>query len=128
MTIPPEERRWLEESGLVDEDVDLAAVRIAVGGPVGWYLGLVGRSALTLGTRIWFRDEARRGRRPLLVHELVHVAQYRDRGMLRFLGGYLRDLARARFRYHRGLPLERPAYERQRRARALLESQPPPAP
>ena len=70
-------------------------------------------------TTFRYRDEHRRDDVALLVHELVHVAQYRRLGKARFLRQYLLDLAKARG-YSRRLPLEAPAYERQAAARALL--------
>ena len=54
-----------------------------VGGPVPR-----GSAAMTLGRFVMIR----RGREDdeyLLAHELVHVRQYRERGVLRFLAGYL---------------------------------------
>lgn len=56
---------------------------LVVGGPVPR-----GSAAMTLGRFVMIR----RGREDdeyLLAHELVHVRQYRERGVLRFLAGYL---------------------------------------
>lgn len=108
---------FLRQSGLVDDEADLARVRLHTGGPIAWYLRRQGRSAITLGRHIWFVSAAKRDDPALLVHELVHVAQFRRMGTVRFLVTYLCDLARARFRYGRDLPLEAPAYERQGRSR-----------
>ena len=113
-------RLWLANSGLVDPEVDTARVESHVGGPITWYLRTMGRSAITFGSHVWFVSEAKRSDLPLLVHELVHVAQYRRLGFARFLFQYLTDLAKARFKYGKGLPLEAPAYERQKMARGLL--------
>ena len=54
------------------------------------------------------------------MHELVHVAQYRDLGPASFLARYVLNYARAGFKYSRRLPLESPAYERQREAERRL--------
>ena len=124
MRIDPTDRAWLEASGLVDPEVDLDVVSLHTRGPLAWYLRLVGRGAITLGDGVWYREASRVHDRALLVHELVHVAQYRRLGRLRFVASYLRDLLRAGFRYSRSLPLEAPAYERQAQARALLRSAP----
>ena len=118
--ISPGDRSWLEGSGLVDDVVDLGRVKLHVGFPWSQYLRVVGNSAITFGDHVWYRDQVRRVDRDLLVHELVHVGQYRQRGFVRFLLRYGLDLARAGFRYSKDLPLEVPAYERQGKARGLL--------
>ena len=110
-------------SGLVDPDVTLADVRLRIGGPIGWYLRLVKKRGMTIGRNIFFRDEAARADTALVIHELVHVAQYARMGIPRFLMAYLRDMAKARFHYSHTLPLEAPAYERQSRAEELLGRQ-----
>jgi hypothetical protein len=117
--ISTEDKDWLERSGLLDLAVDLERVRLHVGPPWSWYLRFAGNSAITFGNHVWYRDEERRKRRDLLVHELVHVAQYAERGFFHFLWRYLLDLAKARFRYSRELPLEQPAYARQKIARQM---------
>ncbi len=125
MRIDPDDRAWLEASNLVDEGVDLERVDLRVGGFWGRYLRWRKMGAITFRYHVHFRDEKghfrdeeRLGRRPLLVHELVHVSQYRQRGFLQFLGRYLSDWARNRFRSGRDLPLEAPAYARQAQAKA----------
>ncbi len=52
--------------------------------------GLVppGADAMTIGRFVMIRKGHEEGRY-LLAHELVHVRQYRERGVLRFLAGYL---------------------------------------
>ncbi|MCC6381192.1 MAG: DUF4157 domain-containing protein [Dehalococcoidia bacterium] len=125
--IAPDDRVWLGESGLVDSGVELAAVRLHCGGPVSWYLRWRRRGALTLGKHVWFARGDRSGDRALLAHELVHVGQYQELGVLRFFVRYLRDLARARFRYSARLPLEAPAYARGREARTRLDASRPDA-
>lgn len=120
MTIAADDRAWLSDHSLLDPEIadDLDAVRLHSSGPPSWYLSLVRRNAITLGDHVWFRVAERRRDRPLLAHELVHVAQYRRIGRLRFLGRYLLDLVKHRG-YSRSLPLEAPAYERAEQARAL---------
>jgi hypothetical protein len=113
---------WLVERELLDAAVDLSRVRLHVGGPPTWYLGLVRKSAITFGDHVWFRTAERRDDLALVAHELVHVGQYRELGFSRFLLRYLLDLAKAGFRYSKRLPLEAPAYERQAKARDLLEA------
>lgn len=59
-------------------------------------------AAMTFVSRVWMSQElldgdpVRLGR--LLVHELVHVRQYGQIGVVRFLGLYLFDYVRARIR------------------------------
>lgn len=125
VSIAPEDRAWLSASGLVDPGAVLAGVRLHCGGPITWYLRRRRRGAMTIGRHVWFARRERFADRALLAHELVHVAQYRDLGALRFLSRYLLDLARARFRYGETLPLEAPAYARGREARARLDASPP---
>ena len=60
-----------------------------------------GMHGMTLGRLILvLRDDDRSGRRALLAHELVHVEQYAELGMARFLrryvGEYLANLWRLR--------------------------------
>lgn len=112
-------RTWLERNSLIDDGVDLDRVKLKVGGPIGLYLKLVGRSAMTIGNTIWFVSEAKRDDNTLVAHELVHVGQYHELGIPRFLVRYFRDLTRAGFRYSKQLPLEAPAYARQDLARSL---------
>jgi hypothetical protein len=69
-----------------------------------------GSSGLTIGRHV----RLRRGREDdakLIAHELVHVRQYADRGVVRFLARYLRDYAvnLARLRSHRKAYLAIPA-------------------
>ena len=113
-------------SALVDPSVDPTSVRLHIGGLPGAYLRLVKKRAITIGQHIWFRDEAARDDRALVIHELVHVGQYRQMGVPRFIARYVRDLARARFRYSHDLPLEAPAYARQAEAKTFLAAQEPP--
>ena len=119
MSIHEADKAWLRESGLVDPEVDLDAVQIHSSGLPSLYLRLVRHSAITFGDGVWLREEPRRHDIPLIVHELVHVAQYRRRGFVRFLARYGLDLVRHRG-YGRELPLEAPAYERAAQARRAL--------
>lgn len=66
---------------------------LLVGGPVP-----PGSSAITIGPLISVRERAARSRR-LLRHELVHVAQWRELGVVGFLAGYLGHYLRARLRF-----------------------------
>lgn len=120
MSIPQAKRDWLTDNDFVDEGVDLDRVRLRVGGPPTWYLGLAGNRAITLGQQVWFREEQHCEDRALIAHELVHVGQYTRMGRLRFIATYLWHLARARFHYSKTLPLEAPAYARQDEAKAVL--------
>lgn len=86
-----------------------------VGGPVPR-----GAAAITLGPLIVIRRRAA-ANDGLLRHELVHVAQWRDLGAIRFLWRYLGAYLRWRLRAHghwssyRRIPLE---IEAEWRARA----------
>jgi hypothetical protein len=115
-----ETRAFLADGGLVDAGVKLERVQLLVGGPPTWYLKLVKKSAITLGDRVWFVNAEKREDLALVAHELVHVAQFREMGFLRFAARYLRDMAKNGFKYSRALPLEAPAYERQAKARMVL--------
>ena len=77
-------------------------------------------STITLGTQVWFRNETKRDDLELVAHELVHVAQYREFGLFGFWRRYFVDMAKAGFRYSKKLPLEAPAYDRQRLAEEAL--------
>lgn len=51
-----------------------------------------GTRGMTVGRLILvLRDDDRSGRRVLLAHELVHVEQYAELGVVRFLRPYLRE-------------------------------------
>jgi len=51
-----------------------------------------GAHGMTVGRLILvLRDDDRSGKRTLLAHELVHVEQYADLGIIRFLRPYLRE-------------------------------------
>ncbi len=121
MRIHEDDKAWLRDSGLVDPEVDLDAVRIHTSGLPSRYLRLVRHSAITFGDSFWLREESRRRDLPLIVHELVHVAQYRRRGRVRVLARYGLDFLRHRG-YSRELPLEAPAYERAAQARHALSA------
>ena len=63
-----------------------------------------GIHGMTLGRLILvLRDDDRSGRRTLLAHELVHVEQYAQLGIVRFLRRYLREyfVSLWRLRSHR---------------------------
>ena len=70
-----------------------------------------GASGMTIGRFVLLRsDEDRSGGRELLAHELVHVRQYEELGVPRFLLHYLRDYFRGlrRLRKHRAAYLAIP--------------------
>ena len=113
-------RDLLVAHDLLDPGVDFERVRLRVGGPPTWYLGLVRKGAITLGTQVWFRNESKRDDLALVAHELVHVAQYREFGLLGFWRRYLLDMAKAGFKYSNKLPMEAPAYARQHLAEEAL--------
>ncbi|HMS59602.1 MAG TPA: DUF4157 domain-containing protein [Tepidiformaceae bacterium] len=123
MRIEPSDLAWLQSSGLVDRDVDLDAVRPHTAGPPSWWVRSRRLSAITLGNHIWFSAPEHQRSRALLVHELVHVAQYRRLTTPVFCLRYFVHSARRGFRYSRDLPFEAPAYARQAQARALIEVQ-----
>jgi len=63
-----------------------------------------GTSGMTIGRFVFLTSDVdRSGNRELLAHELVHVRQYAEAGLVRFLGRYLLDYARGlvRLRNHR---------------------------
>jgi hypothetical protein len=116
---------WLRAESFLDGEVTLDDVRFHSGGPVAFYLRMMGRRAMTLGDHVFFRDEglidqAKQANWPLYVHELVHVAQYRREGYPKFLGAYTWDVVRAGVKYSSKLPREAPAYARQREAERRL--------
>jgi hypothetical protein len=78
-----------------------------------------GSSGMTLGRWVFLRNDSRRdGTSKLLAHELVHVQQWHDLGVRRFLWRYLAAYFRAvlRLRNHRRaylvIPFEVEAYDR----------------
>ena len=121
------DQAWLAGHGLLDAGVELSGVTLHVGGPPTWYLKLVKKSAITLGSHIWFVREEKRDDITLLAHELVHVGQYRELGVPRFLLRYGAGMVKAGFHYSPNLPLEAPAYARQAQARQVLAEKGPPA-
>ncbi len=77
-----------------------------------------GAAAMTLGRWIFVTDDSDRGgSRELIAHELVHVRQYAEMGMLSFLHRYLTDYGRERRqgRSHREAYLAIPAEQEARR-------------
>lgn len=92
----------------------------------GGFAGLLTRvaggvGAITFGRRVFVKpslvrkDSKGRASLPawLLVHEATHVLQYEERGMLRFLAGYLRG-------YFRGLKEEGKGFGSAARNKAYL--------
>lgn len=96
----------------------------------GWARILVppGSTAWTLGRRVLMRDSAWGNDRSdqLVAHELVHVAQWRDAGVLRFLRDYLSAYLAGRRRglghwgAYREIPAEVEAYALEEAASAEL--------
>jgi hypothetical protein len=80
------------------DDVDVARVRPAPGWMTRSWIGPV--AAMTLGRTVYVRRDVLDGDPPrlalLLVHELVHVRQWREMGAVRFLARYLGDYLRGR--------------------------------
>lgn len=113
-------RGLLELHRLVDAPGDLDRIRLHTSGPPAWYIRAVKKRAITLGRHVWMREPRLLGDVPLLAHELVHVRQFREMGAMGFCWRYFWDMARAGFRYSRALPLEAPAYARQRAAEEKL--------
>ncbi len=80
-----------------------------------------GMGAMAFGRTVWLRrDDDRSGARELIAHELVHVRQYAEQGrarfVMRYVGHYLRLLAR--LRSHRAAYLAIPAEIEARREAA----------
>lgn len=71
-----------------------------------------GASGMTIGRFIFLRSDVNRdGTRELLAHEMVHVRQYAEQGLVGFLARYLRDYLRGLWthRHHRAAYLAIPA-------------------
>lgn len=68
-------------------------VRVRVGYPLWLRLFLMRDvAAITLGRRIWVREALPEREMDLLLrHELVHVRQMRELGLMRFLARYVRE-------------------------------------
>jgi hypothetical protein len=71
---------------------DRARARVLV---VGWLAP--GTAGMTLGRWVLLR-RGREHDRALLAHEMVHVRQWREQGVIRFLSGYVGEYLRARGR------------------------------
>ena len=76
-----------------------------------------GSNGMTVGRIVFLRNDGLYdGSRKIIAHELVHVRQYYELGVLRFLARYLADYARAvtKYRRHRAayyaIPFEVQAY------------------
>lgn len=99
------------------------------GGPVP-----PGSAAITLGRLVIVRRSAA-GDERLMRHELVHVRQWQELGVVRFLVNYLGAYLQGRWRGHghrdayRRIPLEVQAEDEARASQATappLETEPPP--
>ncbi|MEO8694971.1 MAG: hypothetical protein ABI658_15700 [Acidimicrobiales bacterium] len=76
-----------------------------------------GSSGMTVGRFVFVRNDGLLdGSRKIIAHELVHVRQYYELGLLRFLARYLKGYVRAlaKLRRHRAaylaIPFEEQAY------------------
>jgi hypothetical protein len=76
-----------------------------------------GANGMTIGRFVFLRNDGQfDGSRKLIAHELVHVRQYYELGLLRFLARYLRHYVRGllRLKRHRAaylaIPFEQWAY------------------
>ena len=76
-----------------------------------------GTNGMTVGRMVFLRNDGLYdGSRKIIAHELVHVRQYYELGLVRFLARYLVDYARAlgKHRRHRAayyaIPFEEQAY------------------
>ena len=76
-----------------------------------------GSSGMTIGRVVLLRnDGAFDGSRKIIAHELVHVRQYYELGLLRFLSRYVKSYVRALWRHRRhrvayhAIPFEVQAY------------------
>jgi len=84
-----------------------------------------GSSGMTIGRVVFLTSDVdRSGERELLAHELVHVRQYAEQGLVRFLIAYGRDyiVGLVRLRNHRQAYLAIPT-EEAARAEARLWKQ-----
>lgn len=91
----------VNKAGLDIGDLDISQVRLRMMPP--WMFRILGSrvGAMTLGSTIFIAPDAFedvvRGERPrLLLHELVHVGQWRREGRVGFLVSYLGDYLRNR--------------------------------
>lgn len=104
---------------------DLERLRPVTGPPAAWLPAILGASATTFGQFVCFRPGAyntdtARGL-ALIAHEGVHVTQFRELGLFRFLARYLRYRLTTRSRGLRH-PMEAPCIGVQRRTLAALRS------
>ena len=93
---------WLEFLAVVLGE-DLSRVHLSRGWTAGLLTGALGASAVTLGRRIFFSASAwgrladgRIEALELVAHEVVHVAQIRRLGLIRFLREYCWEYLRHR--------------------------------
>jgi hypothetical protein len=87
--------RKSQASFRMNHDLDEERAIVRIGFP-WWLRPLLMKevAAITLGRRIWIRADARS--ESLLRHELMHVRQMRDLGIIRFGWRYLREYVRNR--------------------------------
>ena len=100
--------------------LDLSSIRLSAGKPFFLSHRFDG---MTLGSRIWaprdFCDRTPREQLSFLAHELTHVEQYHELGIIGFLRGYITEYRAHR---HRGLSrieaYRRISFEDQARSRS----------
>ena len=107
-------------------EMDLRQMQVVTAAPWRLLPVLLRMSAVTFTRFVLFRrgsfNEAEPWGLALIAHEAVHVGQVRELGIAGFFARYLWGQFHCRFRHERH-PLELPAIELQRRARAALEAE-----
>lgn len=101
--------------GALFVDVDLPQVKIVANAIIPWPRP---KRAITLGSSVYVRygfDQAKSRDLRLLLHELVHVDQYRRLGMLGFIWSYGRALGRSGSYRKNSLEVEAFAFAAQHR-------------
>lgn len=102
---------------------NLREMRVLTGEPWRRIPPLFGASAMTFGRRVIFKqdryDPQSGAGLARIAHESMHIEQWRDLGVPRFVVRYARGLLSSRFR-HDEHPMERDLVEEQRRLRPIL--------
>lgn len=104
---------------------DLEAMRVVTGAPGRLVPVLFGTGAMTFGKYVLFRggkyDVLSARGLALVAHESMHIAQYREMGVPRFLLRYIWGAIRSGFN-HATHPMERELVRRQREIRRALSA------
>ena len=105
MKLAPEAHLRLEKffrEHLKDNELELPPIHVYTGGIARLLTKLLHTGAITFGRRIlfsptWIKEEQGRRSLPgwLLAHEVMHVLQYEQEGVLRFFFNYVRGYWRA---------------------------------